>query len=242
MDSRVERDHLVFDLETVPDGELYTPPAQGGPDRPFPPLYAQQLVAAGVMLLGPSYRFRRLWAVEGDSEPALLDGLNRLIDEHRPTLVTFNGRGFDLPVLVLRSLRHGLSLPWYFEEGRYRERRDETGHLDLCDALALHGATRRSVSLDSASRVIGLPGKLAMDGSQVEPLYRAGELETIRRYCLSDVAQTALLLLRYRLLQGQLDRGGYRSSVGDLLRALRQDGRLDQLLDRIDEDRLLPPG
>jgi predicted PolB exonuclease-like 3'-5' exonuclease len=232
--------YLVFDLETVPDSALYTPPAEG--ERPFAPLHAQQVVAVGALRLDGRYRLVELSAVgeaAGADEAALLGGLSRAIQRARPTLVTFNGRGFDLPVLVLRSLRHGLSLPWYFEEPRYRERRDETGHIDLFDALALHGAARRSVSLDSAARLIGLPGKLEVDGSQVEALHAAGELETIRRYCLADVAQTALLLLRYHLLQGRLDRPRYGEAAADLLRALEADGRLQPLLDHIERDRLL---
>lgn len=242
MNSPTERHgYLVFDLETVPDAELYAPPrlAEGQP-RPFPPLHVQQVVAAGAMLLDADHRLLRLWTVDATDEEALLRGLGDTIQRERPTLVTFNGRGFDLPVLVLRSLRHGLTLPWYFEEARYRDRRDESGHIDLCDALALHGASRRSVSLDSAARLIGLPGKLAVDGSQVEPLHRAGQIETIRRYCLADVAQTALLLLRYRLLQGGLDRPAYARAAGELLQALRADGRLDALLQHIDGKKLLP--
>ena len=238
-----ERDggYLVFDLETVPDGSLYTPPP--AEERPFAPLYAQRVVAAGALQLDRGYGFVELWASRDmDGEPAILDGLSRIIERRRPVLVTFNGRGFDLPVLVLRGLRHGLSLPWYFEEARYRERREESGHVDLCDALALHGAARRAVSLDSAARLIGLPGKLDMDGSQVEALHAAGEHGAIRRYCLADVAQTALLLLRYHLLQGQLDRPRYRVAAAGLLRALERDGRLEPtLFAHIERDRLLLP-
>jgi predicted PolB exonuclease-like 3'-5' exonuclease len=192
----------------------------------------------GALSLGPDYRFDKLWTIDGD-ERSILSSLSRYIDEHRPTLVSFNGRGFDLPVVVLRSLRHGVTLSWYFEEQRYRDRRDERGHLDLCDALALHGAARRSVSLDIASRLVGLPGKVGVDGSQVEPLYRSGKLAEIQRYCLGDVAQTALLLLRYRRLQGQLTAGKARDAIAALLADLRRDGRLEPLLAQIDEAQLL---
>ena len=234
--------YLVFDLETIPDEALYGAPEQTeGQNRPFAPLYAQQVIAIGALWLDQRHGFRKLWIVEGEDEPRQLEELSRFIDHNRPLLVTFNGRGFDLPVLMLRSLHHGVPMPWYFAEERYRDRRNETGHIDLHDALALHGAVRRSVSLDIAARLVGLPGKLSVDGSQVEALYRQGELETIQRYCLADVAQTALLLLRYLLLQGALDRPAHDHAADGLLQALQRDGRLPELLAAVERPRLLPP-
>ena len=94
-------------------------------------------------------------------------------------------------------------------------------------------------SLDGAARVIGLPGKDGVDGSQVEGLFHAGQIEALRRYCLSDVAQTAFLFLRYRLVAGDLDRDGYRRAASGLLAALETDGRFGRLLDGIDRARLL---
>ena len=94
-------------------------------------------------------------------------------------------------------------------------------------------------SLDGAARIIGLPGKDGVDGSQVEGLFHAGQLEALRRYCLSDVAQTAFLFLRYRLVSGDLDRDGYRHAASGLLAALETDGRFGRLLDGVDRRRLL---
>jgi predicted PolB exonuclease-like 3'-5' exonuclease len=231
---RAERGYLVFDLETVVDGTLYDPPEpKEGEERPFAPLFAQRPITVGALWLSVDLGVRRLWTIDGFSEAderGLLTTLSDFVDEHRPTLVTFNGRGFDLPVLVLRSLRHGVAMPWYFEEERYRDRRAEEGHLDLHDALALHGAARRSVSLDVASRLLGLPGKVGVDGSQVEPLYHAGKWEEIRRYCLGDVAQTAFLLVRYLRLRGELTLDEHREAASGLLSALRDDGRVQELL------------
>ena len=104
--------------------------------------------------------------------------------------------------------------------------------------LADHGATR-PVSLDALARLIGLPGKVGVDGSQIEGLYNAGKVEVIQNYCLADVAQTALLFLRFRLLQGVLTPDAYRSAVGDLMQVLRDDLRLRELIDAVDGDRLL---
>jgi hypothetical protein len=244
--------YLVLDIETVPDGELYTPlpPApEGDPgrdrprekDRSFPPPYACQPVVLGVLWLDQSLACKQLGIVgEGEDEAGLLAAFSELMTRHRPQLVTWNGRSFDLPVLALRALRHGVPFPWYYQERDYRYRYSEEGHLDLCDFLADHGATR-ATSLDAAARLIGLPGKGKgeVDGSQVEALYQSGQLETLRRYCLSDVVQTAFLFLRQRLLAGHVDRDSYRSAARDLLALVEADGRLPRLVSGVDRPRLL---
>jgi 3'-5' exonuclease len=88
--------------------------------------------------------------------------------------------------------------------------------------------------------LIGLPGKGDVNGSQVEGLYKAGQLATIQNYCLADVVQTALLFLRFRLLQGQLSPDGYREAAAGLIDALAGDARIIDVLGGLDRDRLLP--
>jgi predicted PolB exonuclease-like 3'-5' exonuclease len=171
-------------------------------------------------------------------ERALLEDFSRFVGRARPLLVTYNGRSFDLPVIVMRALCHGVPLAWYYREPGVRYRYSEEGHLDLCDWLAEHGATR-SGSLDAIAQLIGLPGKVGIDGSQVEGLYQSGQLAAIQRYCLADVSQTALLFLRFRLLQGQLSHERYRDVTGTLIDALAADGRVGEVLDRIDRTRVL---
>jgi predicted PolB exonuclease-like 3'-5' exonuclease len=232
--------YLVLDIETVPDDALWTPPEPApGADRGFPPLYASRPVVLGVLWLDETLTCKRLGTIGDDGDEAgMLADFTTFMSQFKPDLVTWNGRGFDLPILVLRSLRHGLPMPWYFENPDYRERRTEKGHLDLADFLAGHGAARMT-GLDGAARLCGLPGKAGLDGSQVEGLYRAGQMEALRKYCLSDVAQTAFLFLRTRLLMGQLDREGYRRAATDLLAAIEHDGRLASLVSAVDRARLL---
>jgi predicted PolB exonuclease-like 3'-5' exonuclease len=232
----VSRTYLIFDLETVPDERFYAPDPADANARPFAPLYAQCPVVIGMLWLDQDYCLRRLWALDEEDEQGRLAAFASFVDEERPVLVTFNGRGFDLPVVLLRSLHHGIALPWLFDEGREQP---AESHVDLCEALTLHGATRRLTSLDVAARLIGLPGKVGVDGSQVEALHRAGETLTLRRYCLGDVVQTAFLLLRYRLLQGHLPLAGYRIAARTLLQGLEQDGQVAELLGLIDRGRLL---
>lgn len=235
--------YLVLDIETIPDRDLWDPPepagVPGAAERPFPPLYACRPVVLGVMWLEPTLAVKRIGTIgETKDEAGMMGDFADFMAKWRPQIITWNGRGFDLPVLSLRALRHGLDFRWYYRGEGYRYRFSEEGHLDLCDVISDHGAAKMT-SLDGAARIIGLPGKDGVDGSQVEVLFHAGQIEALRRYCLSDVAQTAFLFLRYRLVAGDLDRDGYRHAASGLLSALESDGRFGKLLDGVDRKRLL---
>ena len=237
-------EYLVLDIETVPDTARWTVPTEPDRPAPFPPPWAHRIIVIGCMWLDHGYRLKRVGIV-GDNgtgspderERALLEDFSHFVGRARPTLVTYNGRRFDLPVIALRALTHAVPLGWYYRE-RVRHRFSEEGHIDLCDQLADHGATK-SGSLDALTRLIGLPGKVGVDGSQVEGLFQSGQLDAIQRYCLADIAQTALLFLRFRLLQGQLAPDLYRDAVDALLTSLAADGRVDDVLARTDRAHLL---
>ncbi len=231
----------MLDIETVPDHARWKPPERPpGVEPPFPPTWAHRIIVIGCLWLDRDYKMKKLGVIgEGKelSERELLIDFSRFVGRARPLLVTYNGRVFDLPVIALRSLSHGVPLGWYYKEKGVRHRYSEEGHLDLCDWLADHGATR-SGSLDAVVRLIGLPGKVGIDGSQVEGLYRAGQLAAIQSYCLSDVVQTALLFLRFRVLQGVLSPAKFRVAAGALLEQLRADERVTPVMGGIDEPQL----
>jgi predicted PolB exonuclease-like 3'-5' exonuclease len=137
------------------------------------------------------------------------------------TLVTWNGRTFDLPVLSTRALYLGVPWGWYYEDRDVRYRYSDKGHLDLMDFLSDYGASR-SMKLDDAVRMMGLPGKNIpgeehMDGSMVGDLVARGDVPAnkakIARYCLQDVLQTALLFARTRYHLEIISAEGYNSSV-----------------------------
>jgi len=246
-------EYLILDIETIPDVERWKRPevTQDTPEPrvAFPPTWAHRIVVIGCLWLDHGYRLKRLGVV-GDAtgaagtpderERLLLEDFSRFVGRARPVLVTYNGRSFDLPVIAMRALCHGVSLGWYYRERNVRYRYSEEGHLDLCDWLADHGATR-SGSLDAVARLIGLPGKVGVDGSQVEGLYAAGQLAEIQRYCLADVTQTALLFLRFRLLQGVLSADMYQKVTRELLDALTADGRVNTVLEATDRAHLIGP-
>jgi hypothetical protein len=239
-------EYLVLDIETIPDKQRWHPELQDGAPAPFPPAWAHRIVVIGYLWLDHGYRLKRLGVVADPGttpdarERAMLAELSRLVGKVRPVLVTYNGRGFDLPVIALRSLCHGISQGWYYREKNVRYRYSEEGHLDLCDWLADHGATR-SGSLDAVAKLIGLPGKVGIDGSKVEGMHEAGQLAAIQNYCLTDVAQTALLFLRFRLLQGMLAPDQYQLAAGALLDAFVADGRVTDVLAASDRAHLIGP-
>lgn len=128
-------------------------------------------------------------------------------------LVSFNGRQFDIPVLELQALRHGIPAPSHFAEpggGRYRY--SDLRHLDLYDFLTNFGAISLRGGLDLLLKLIGMPGKGEIDGSQVQELYEAGRMEEIHRYCRNDVVQTYFLFLRVELMRGRIDRTTYHTA------------------------------
>ena len=137
-------------------------------------------------------------------------------------LVTFNGRGFDLPVLELHALRHGISVPSHL---RQRARRGDDHHLDLQDFLTNRGEFRIRGGLNLLLKSIGLPGKTDIDGAQVQELYEAGRLDEIHRYCRSDVIQTYFLFIRVELMRGRMDQARYQAAAAASAHFLAPDRR-----------------
>ena len=127
----------------------------------------------------------------------------------QPTFVTFNGRGYDLPVLELAAYRYGLSLPdWFNVEAKSfqqsRNRYNTETHIDLMDLFSNFGAARMTGGLNLLANLIGKPGKTGIDGSQIQDMYDAGQVDEINDYCRCDVLDTYFVFLRSRTLLGTL--------------------------------------
>ncbi|MDA8384278.1 MAG: 3'-5' exonuclease [Betaproteobacteria bacterium] len=226
---------LVFDIETVPDaaglaklhGIASEVPAEevvemalqrrrqaSGTD--FLPLHVHKVVAISCALRdGEAFRVWSLGHLE-DPEPELIRRFFDGIDKYSPQLVSWNGGGFDLPVLHYRALIHGIQAPRYWDMGdddrdfkwnNYISRY-HTRHLDLMDLLALYQG-RAAVGLDELAKLIGFPGKLGMDGARVWDSFRRGELPAIRNYCETDVVNTYLVYLRFQHMRGVLSSEQY---------------------------------
>ncbi|MFN7572948.1 MAG: 3'-5' exonuclease [Betaproteobacteria bacterium] len=219
---------LCFDLETVPDvaglrrlrpqwaelddaavAERAFAERREKTGSDFLPLHLHRIVAIGCAFRDAQGLRVRCLGGEGDSEGKLIQDFFKLIDRYTPQLVSWNGGGFDLPVLNYRALTHGATAPRFWDQGeddrdfkwnnyisRYHAR-----HLDLMDLLALY-QPRAAAPLDELAKLAGFAGKLGMDGSRVWPAYLAGELASIRAYCETDVLNTYLLYVRFQRLRG----------------------------------------
>ena len=146
------------------------------------------------------------------SEEALVRSFWQRLERFPGTLVTFNGRNFDLPVLELQALKYGCSAQRYFN-GKTRNRYAEEGHYDLYDFLTNYGAHRLRGGFNVLAKLIGLPGKMEIDGSMVQQLWEDGRLPDIHRYCRQDVMQTYFLFLRVELIRGRLTPEQYERAV-----------------------------
>ena len=127
----------------------------------------------------------------------------------KPTFVSFNGRGYDLPLMELAAFRYGIGAPSWFnvEDKSYEQSRNRynlDAHLDLYDLFSNFGAFRLSGGLNLLANILGKPGKTTIDGSQVQDLYEAGEVQRINDYCRCDVLDTYFVFLRSRVMLGKL--------------------------------------
>jgi predicted PolB exonuclease-like 3'-5' exonuclease len=150
------------------------------------------------------------------SEEDLVRTFWQRLERFPGTLVTFNGRSFDLPVLELQALKYGCTAQRYFS-GKSRNRYGEEGHFDLCDFLTNYGAHRLRGGFNVLAKLIGLPGKIGIDGSMVQELWEAGRFEDINRYCRHDVIQTYFLFLRIELMRGRLSAVQYDHALSQTL-------------------------
>jgi predicted PolB exonuclease-like 3'-5' exonuclease len=236
-----------MDLETAECDELEWKPPENDPGK-FAPLPYHKIIVLGTMMADVDMH-RGTCEVDwfgplnfpGCDEKLSLEQFAGIMKEHRPTLVTYNGRGFDVPLINLRAFRYGLSMPFNFGKD-FRYRFSTSGHYDVADDMTDFGAAYR-YKLGDAAQLIGLPGKLGIDGSKVWGYYKEGRLEEIVEYCNLDVLETACLFMRLQLVKGQTNNEAYSSIVQSLLdtadRKATKDGYLFEALQQIDRSALL---
>ena len=242
---------LIFDIETIPDivtgrrlyeleglsdadvaKVMFHKRREETGDSEFLRHHLHRVVAISVVLRHADQL--RVWSI-GDANSDEAEIIRRFfegIEKYSPTLVTWNGGGFDLPVLHYRSLLHGVSAPRYWDTGELdREfkwnnylNRFHARHTDLMDVLSGYQG-RATARLDDIAQMLGLPGKLGMDGSQVWDAYQAGKLAEIRDYCETDVLNTYLVYLRFELIRGTLDQKGHETEIRRLRDYLKAEGK-----------------
>lgn len=230
---------LVFDIETIPDTDgirqLLDLPAETSAEdvaniafhqrrqhngTDFLPLHQHKICAISCALReGNQFR---VWTLgdEHASEAEIIQRFFDGIEKYTPQIISWNGSGFDLPVLHYRAMINQVQAPRYWDLGeddkdfkwnnyisRYHMR-----HLDLMDVMAMYNA-RANAPLDEIAQLCGFPGKLGMDGSKVWDAYKAGQIKAIRDYCETDVANTHLVYLRFQLMRGHLSAPAYANEV-----------------------------
>lgn len=231
---------LVFDLETVPDAVALRKLDSSLPENDseavkvvidehvqkhgnsFLPHYLHRIIAISCVYRG-SKKFSVRSLGKLDDEYELLETFFSIIEKRLPILVSWNGNGFDLPVLHYRSLFHGITSSKYWDLGdrdksfRYNNyiSRYHFRHIDLMDLLAGY-QSRANAPLDVLTRLCGFPGKIGMDGSKVWDAYQQGRLDAIRAYCETDVVNTYLLFCRFQLIRGILTKDEYNDEISSI--------------------------
>ncbi|WP_372657426.1 3'-5' exonuclease [Hydrogenophaga sp.] len=231
---------LVFDIESIPDlaglralrgapedatdaqvYEAWLAERKEKGQSDFMPLHLQRiLVLSCVFRNAEGLRIHSFVDRDGQSEAKVIQTFFKTVEKHAPQLVSWNGGGFDLPVLHYRGLRHGVEAGKYWDLGeddrefkwnnyisRYHMR-----HLDLMDLLAMY-QPKNNAPLDAMAKLCGFPGKLGMDGSQVYAQYLEGRLEDIRRYCETDVMNTYLMYCRFQKMRGGFTESEYEQEI-----------------------------
>ncbi|MBF0248545.1 MAG: 3'-5' exonuclease [Alphaproteobacteria bacterium] len=241
---------FVFDIETVPDTDAVpnlVGEVGGSVEQRREALEAYHLDATNGQNAFPRQPFHRVVAISylvaeieqdgvfetyflkdlrsgGDvksPERDLVAGFYQWVDKKHPRLVSYNGRGFDLPVLRHRAMVHGVTAHAYHDTSNkwdnYTSRYAQDLHCDLLEALTDFGAASRGLKLNEVCAVLGFPGKFGVDGSQVAPMFDEGRVGEIRDYCETDVLNTYLVYLRYQLTRAKISRDGYNRAVADII-------------------------
>ena len=230
--SKLDTAYFVFDIESVSDGRLVSqlkyPGQKLSPEAAIAKYRAELLEENGkdfipytfhlpvslvIAKIASNYQLTDLVALdEGQSRS---HEIVRLFWEgwrkyHRPKLISFNGRGFDMPLLELCAFRYGISIPdWFAEDKRSfdqpRNRYNTAAHFALHEWLTNNGASRFNGGLSLAANLIGKPGKMDVAGHMVQDLWDAGRAIEIHDYCRGDVLDTYFVFLRSRVVAGEID-------------------------------------
>lgn len=234
--------YLIFDIETVGDGNLIQriryPDEQLIPRQAVARYRSQLVEETGKDVLPLTFVLPVSVAVAKVRADLSLIDISVLDHPHyrpeeivrgfwlgwnhyrRPTFVTFNGRGYDLPVMEMAAFRFGISIPaWFNIDSRSfeqaRNRYNQTAHLDLQDVLTNFSAFRMNGGLNLLANLIHKPGKAGVDGSQVQEMFDNGQVEEINDYCRCDVLDTYFVFLRTQVLLGRITQDDEKTLTAD---------------------------
>lgn len=251
---------FVFDIETIPDTEAVknltdfnsdnvvelreeleryhldiTSGRNGFPRQMFHKTVAISYVVADIHRdsSGESYTLRdvRSGGLVESSEKEIVEAFFKFMNAAKPRLVSYNGRGFDIPVLKYRAMKHGVAATALYKSGDkwngYNSRYSADWHCDLLETLSDFGASTRG-KLNEVCSILGFPGKFGVDGSKVTVMYDAGQVKEIRDYCETDVINTYLVYIRQQLMQGTMSKENYNQAVLDMKAFLENADKKEQ--------------
>lgn len=221
--------HLVFDVESVADGELISkvryPGANYSPAEAIATYQDELMEQRGTTFIPHTFQIPTAVVIAKVAKNyELLDIVSLDEPEFRPHVitenfwrgwelyrypqwVTFNGRSFDVPLMELAAFRYGVPVPAWFKSDGYktpRNRYNSDAHLDLQDLLMNYGAARCNGGLNLMAQLLGKPGKMDLTGDQVQQQFDSGNKMAISDYCRCDVLDTYFVFLRTQVLVGNL--------------------------------------
>ncbi|MCV3432663.1 3'-5' exonuclease [Campylobacter lari] len=218
----------VFDCESIPDVELIKHLYDFNGDdlsiskqalerqkeesgSEFLPLPFHKVVSICAVIADKFGNFIKVNKIKGENEKQMLEEFFNFIDKHQPRLVSFNGKSYDMPLLVIRALKYNINASAYLDASdkwnNYKSKFVENKHCDLLESLGSFG--QKGLRLDTLCAMAGLPGKYDVHGNEVLDLFYQNKLEKIHEYCESDVLNTYMLFLKYEFIKGNLTREDY---------------------------------
>ena len=193
----------------------------------FLPLPFHKIISICATLCDSFANFIKVDKISGDDEKTLLSNFFKIIDDYEPRLVSFNGKNYDMPLLVLRALKYNVKASAYLNQddkwNNYKTRYSELKHCDLLECLGAFNA--RGLRLDTICAMASLPGKYEVNGADVLKLYYENELEKIHEYCESDTLNTYMLFLKYELIKGNLSEEDYKKYLFTMSEYLKKQKR-----------------
>lgn len=230
--------YFVFDIESIPDipflRELLEAPPEDddemlefaaeqfgrGKTGFLPPMYHQMVSWVGLWITAsgePRQKVSWSGADEREGLLALIDTLSSFKDFG---VIHHNGKGFDLPLITYRAMKHGLQLPPRLNAYDIRYRFSKH-NLDLMDEFSNFGASSFP-KLKHIGALIGIPVKMTGEGNEVLHMFRSGDLDRIELYCYEDVMATYLIWLHLQYTNNELQESRFQDLSKRAQKKLRE--------------------
>lgn len=228
----------IIDLETILIRDVYETWLSSHEEnsKRFPPPFCWEIICFSYAKLSYGKLERLGVTCLPGTEKKGLEHFNSAVLSSYPQIITWNGRRFDLPIISYRNLVHQNTMEWYHDpKAGYKYRYSTEKHFDLLDYLSEYG--QHSISLNQAAKLLRLPGKTDVKGSDVADLYANGKIQDIIKYNINDILQTYMVYLKVELLRGNFSREEYDSIIQEAKLKVKAEGDLD--LDETGENTVL---